>query len=332
MLAKLIGLEGDEEDVGTAAPLKNKCLILGLPGVGKCALIGKLIGPSISSASRGQTTNGTASDTVDLAANVIPLTITTKYYRANVALWVDSIGESPPNATEMKHWCEIGAAVVDAFVFVYDREKPETFLPLRDTWAKFVEQVSPSIALCIANTLAPTSSPSAHSLAEHEQWCIEHDIEHIDMEVQPENGAANGDAKNDDVEGFQERLGIDRVIEALETNMWEGMVLAAGGPKSSGHGAEERLQNTTSENAEDDVNHASGAVPPRRLLIPQFDDEEDEEGDIDEDLFERSIRALQGLRDHGSNLPDEERRALAARIALSLGLDTDSETENETQP
>ncbi|KAJ3158514.1 hypothetical protein HDU86_002739 [Geranomyces michiganensis] len=339
MLASLARDDDATAEAGTT--LRNKCLVLGLPGVGKHDLVDKLMGPSIAAAAKPSSRVSVVSLPADAreqnSAGVVPLTLTTKYYRADIAIWIDSIAtdiQSTPTDAEMDEWCRIGAAVIDAFVFVYDQEKPDSFLPLQNTWAKFIERVEPSIALCVANVassngrdVASTPSPL---LAQHEEWCMEHDVEYVNMRLPlSDNGNEEGDAIEG---GFRERVGIERIVEALETNVWDGMeaIRGAGGAVSHAQDSfDAEVGEMTAEQA--GAGLLSGAVPARLPAVPRFDESEDEEagGDIDDDLFERSLRALQGLRDRGSTLPDDERRALAARIALSLGLDSEDDDDDD---
>ncbi|KAJ3147788.1 hypothetical protein HDU89_005147 [Geranomyces variabilis] len=348
----LASLAGDDSATAVTGTLRNKCLVLGAAGVGKRDLVDKLLGPAIAltkPSSRVSAVSVPAEAGKENSASVVPLTLTTKYYRAEIAVWIDSIAKthdggsggtlSAPTNAEMDEWCRVGAAVVDAFVFVYDQEKPETFLPLQDTWAKFIDTVEPSVALCVAN-VSPTSADSSSTpsplLAQHEEWCIEHDIEYINMRLpSPDNQSAAEDDHDALEGGFRERVGIERIVEALETNVWDGMetVRGAGG---AGFRTQYAVDDLAVEPGALTVEQTgagllSGTVPSRLPAVPRFDESEDDEagGDIDDDLFERSLRALQGLRDRGSSLPDDERRALAARIALSLGLDLEGDEDDD---
>ncbi|KAJ3183061.1 hypothetical protein HDU87_007483 [Geranomyces variabilis] len=346
----LASLAGEDNAAAVTGTLRNKCLVLGAPGVGKRDLVDKLLGPSIAptkSSTRVSAVSLPADAGEENSAAVVPLTLTTKYYRADIAVWIDSIAEThdasagsvsfAPTDAEMDEWCRVGAAVVDAFVFVYDQEKPETFLPLQNTWAKFIDTVEPSVALCVANFLALAGHDSISSpsplLAQHEEWCIEHDIEYINMRLPSPDGENAAEDDHDALQGgFRERVGIERIVEALETNVWEGMetVRGAGGGGPRGQypvGDLESAEPGALTIEQTGAGLLSGAVPSRLPAVPQFDEAEDDEagGDIDDDLFERSLTALQGLRDRGSSLPDNERRALAERIALLLGLDSEGD-------
>ncbi|ORY31104.1 hypothetical protein LY90DRAFT_627218 [Neocallimastix californiae] len=124
-----------------------------------------------------------------------------------------------------------------------------------------------------------------------ENWTIENDFEYIDFE----NTEETEEGKN----------GIARAIEALETNMWENAIMKKGNEKDEESDEDKKLM----EEVED----------LRNKLFSKLDDD---------DGFDNLITNLKNLKEFGQNLPDDARRDLAAKVALSFEMQFGLEDED----
>ncbi|KAJ3292922.1 hypothetical protein HK104_004900 [Borealophlyctis nickersoniae] len=299
---------------------KNKILVTGRPGVGKIDLVKRILSiyPNSSQAPPESSTQPLC----------IPWTIDTKYYTAEVGFWVDSA--EGVTQTDVEAW-EVLNDAVDGFMFVFNRSKPETFEDIR-AWSKFLERCQPNVALCVANTAGAVDegAPCA-DVDVFEDWCIANGVEFVDVDTSAASRADDGRALED---VGKERVGFERIVEALETNMWDGMRRKQT-PARARQDAEDE-----EDSALDDLDGIPDTDPMRKfveLLGLNFADDGDGDGDPgDLDAFEESVQKLKRLRayrrrsslmslqtkEYNLTLPEAERRA-----ALSLGLESVVETD-----
>ncbi|RKO94199.1 hypothetical protein BDK51DRAFT_25629 [Blyttiomyces helicus] len=274
---------------------KNKILLIGRPEVGKVALIDRILQQSNQSVP--------SHDPLDDEDGVcIPWKIDTKYFTADVRFWVASTSDDAVEGED--GWEQIGHAV-DGFIFVYDKAKPETFADIH-RWASFLEKFDPNVALCVASTMSATEP--CEEPDEHREWCVEHGVEFVDMDETPSEGGADED--NGD------KVGFDRVVEALGTNMWDGMERKQGG-SSAKPGAFSGREN-------------SSVLP---VDIGDFEALTEIFGDDDEDelaVFEESLRTLTSFKEHQGEMSLAERRALADKLARALDLSLSDSDEGES--
>ncbi|RUP44055.1 hypothetical protein BC936DRAFT_150010 [Jimgerdemannia flammicorona] len=211
------------------ALLKNKILVIGRRRVGKLALITKLLTvvshplpPDLPPA-----TNPTGH-----AGLKIPWRIDTKYYAADVQFWVDETASPGEEAVEeaMRQYEDKANGVgdvVDAIVFVFRRDRHDTFTDL-ERWTPFVRRYEPAIALCVGVEAglvggeANVEAGTAKEREEYEDWCLENGFEYIDLDAREEDDDNTG---SDHAEATRttDPPGLARVLEALQSNMWDGM-------------------------------------------------------------------------------------------------------------
>lgn len=216
-------------------------------------------------------------------------------------------------------------------------------------WSDFISELNPSILLCVASG-APTSSL-------HLDWCLDNQIELVELHPA---------SRSEDAEDTREKFGMDRVLEALQNNLWENATMKErpefgrfdegdaeknegsifdGLEISSEPTAPEKTLSAQKESAPAalaplpltstnattqvtntevintnvlDENKANELLPPnflRALHAPQEDFD-----------LEAVVNSLKSVREKAAHLPDEDRRALAATVALSFAklLDGDS--------
>lgn len=122
------------------------------------------------------------------------------------------------------------------------------------------------------------------------------------------------------------RVGIPRVLEALQANIWDGLdYKTENRPQPDfaleGEGAEldsatsvavDRLFSSFLTSLEDADSPAQNAEPQSSAADPFG------VGDLEHDEFERALGQIKDLRQQAQNLSDSQRRALAAKVALSF--------------
>ncbi|EPB82149.1 hypothetical protein HMPREF1544_11110 [Mucor circinelloides 1006PhL] len=243
----------------------------------------------------------------DLVGVCIPYEIDTKYYTAKVDFWLDEIDKATEKET-IKAYCEKDteiSKVIDAFVFIFDKNEPSSFNTVKE-WAPFLDQAEPGIRLCIGTS---SNQPLDMEVdAEINDWCLSNSFDYVDM-----------DEKTDIP---MDKVRIDLALEIIQTNFWDGMVKK----NASGIAEDEDLLN--------EIRELKLAQDRDILKLGDEDDQDIEDmptqheidkmrselfGDIDgEDGLDKAFEAIQAMREHGKNLSDEERRKMAAQVALSF--------------
>ncbi|XP_044255824.1 alpha- and gamma-adaptin-binding protein p34-like [Tribolium madens] len=128
-------------------------------------------------------------------------TIDTKYYSAEV----DVIG-----ITEQYERSQTFNDNVEALVIHIDTNK-ESGLKDLDTWTSLQEECDPEIKLLIANYC---TSETKTTKAAATEWCLKHGFELI--ELYPGSQICDQDI-------IEEKIGVERVIEALQTHTWTNL-------------------------------------------------------------------------------------------------------------
>ncbi|KAK4857715.1 hypothetical protein QYF36_004942 [Acer negundo] len=222
-------------------------LVVGSSNVGKRTLISRLISVDFEDAS-------------DSSSQIVAhgWTINTKYYTADVSLWMAHLHEGSSVGTLP------GFDSLDALVMVFDLNDLSTLVALKD-WVSRIDIKEFEILLCIGNKvdllsghpvhaeyrrrlLNPAKSSvdscsdfSEYGISETEgssllgddeepswevrrsclEWCTEHNIEYIE--------ACASNAEFDkclSVNGDSQ--GVERLFDALSAHMWPGMILKSG--------------------------------------------------------------------------------------------------------
>lgn len=191
--------------------------------------------------------------------------------------------------------------VVDAFVYVFHKDNVDSFQGVKK-WIPFLDQYEPSIRLCAA--LPFKQDNKKHDFEDIEEWCLDHQFEYVDMD---ENTVEPLD-----------KAGWDLAVDILQTNLWDGMKEHKSTQgKDDEQAADEELlrelQMLKLENERDqdeiDMPSQSEINDMQKLLFSEIDKE---------DGLDKAFETMQALREQGKDLPDEERRKLAAKVALSF--------------
>ncbi|KAI9475598.1 MAG: hypothetical protein EXX96DRAFT_573905 [Benjaminiella poitrasii] len=236
----------------------------------------------------------------DVVGVCIPYVIENKYYRANVDFWLDEIDPAKAKET-IKAYCEHDSdvsKVVDAFIFIFDKDKPETFDAVK-LWTPFIEQAEPNVCIVVG-------TPSKTPLGGDEEsaiydWCASNSFMYVDMDEISETP--------------MDKVGMELVLDTIETNLWDGLV------KKTKDGKEMLIDENRDLGVDKDILDDSLDMPTQA----EIDSMRNELfGDIDEeDGLDKAFEAIQTMREHGKNLSMEERHRMAAKVALSFAAQFD---------
>lgn len=243
----------------------------------------------------------------DLVGVCIPYEFDTKYYTAKVDFWIDEIDRASEQET-IKAYCEKESdvsKVIDAFVFIFDKADPSTFDTVKN-WLPFLEQSEPGIKLCVGRSAKEPLTMEQD--AEINDWCLSNGFDYVDMDETTETP--------------MDKVGMDLSLEILQTNFWDGMVKK----NTSGAAEDEELLREIQElklQQQKDILELDGDEEgflddmPSENEISKMRDQLF--GGIDEDDgLDKAFEAIQSMREHGKNMSDEERRKMAAQVALSF--------------
>ncbi|ORX61685.1 hypothetical protein DM01DRAFT_1332275 [Hesseltinella vesiculosa] len=228
--------------------------------------------------------------------------ISNKYYTANVEFQLlEATAASRLSVIQAHRNNHSLCNRVDAFIYVFQKEQPTSFDGLKD-WLAYLNDQAPAIKLCVG-------LPSANQLDEDvNAWCVAQEIEYVDMDAEAEDK--------------YDKVGHELILESLQAHMWEGIDMKLD------------LENTSRlpldfDDAELDLDDQDSDLGlPDSEAVQQM--QEKLFGTIDEDDgLDMALKSLERMRLQGMSLPDDERRRMAAEVALSfaaqLGLDDDDD-------
>ncbi|TPX51506.1 hypothetical protein SeMB42_g01086 [Synchytrium endobioticum] len=301
--------EGDENDC--TGVRRNKILIVGpsesvliqfisrlLRKTNQSDLVDAHLSASPSSASSFLAGDGLA----------IPFRLDTRYYTVETSLWISCLNTSLQDSSQ---WSVVAPAV-DALIYVFDKSQPESFHRIKP-WSTFSSTHDPNIALCIAYSLH--DSTDNVPLGDCEDWCIENGFEFIDADDTGESSVVD-----DPVEAARAKFGLDRVIEALESNMWDGLVRKTPpymGPSSNNNSRPTPLPSTIRNNIS--TTNPNDLASLYSHVFNSFTTDLSN-GDMEDNIdgFEVALHQLKTLREQSRMLSDNERTEFAAKVALAF--------------
>jgi len=235
--------------------------------------------------------------------------INTKYYSAEVEFWVhlhDNISEIGAGVE-----ADVGETT-DALLMLFTPQKSASWARVCE-WSGFVEKYQPSTLLCVACHEVEVDR------SEYVEWCIDRQVEFVSLaETRPPDADE------------REKYGEERVLEALQNNMWQNMQRKTGSTPTTEYTLEENPNTAPNLTAEPQITNQFHEEPEFKnnyLPLNFFESFTAPDGDFD---FEQVVHTIKSLKEQASHLPDEERRALAASVALSfaklLGEDDEKQT------
>jgi hypothetical protein len=288
------------------------------------------------------------------AAGVQKLMLRTKYYSAEVEAHAHAVRDNAPVA-ELAH----DLHEYEAVLCVVNPSDRESFVHVRGLLERLAETEQFDVCLLVGDTRPDAVSVSKKlqpiDRAHLGDWCQDNTFEFVSLD---EDGNQEGD---------EETRGIDRVLEALQCNMWKSMVrgpppsvkvvLPSAAKAESARDIEEITAasgNQTEDDAVEDNSDARLQTLLRALEItekegesatsaPSVDNEraesriatgrEEEDDDVDMAQFSALIDQVRRVREQGQALTDEERRQQAAEVAMRLWnfLDVDDEGDSSSE-
>jgi len=207
-----------EEDI-----LRNKILLIGPANAGKMELLRKITDERLISVEND-------------FCEAFSWTIDTKYYSAAVEFWmidsesIDSLSLKNISYTSTSNMANMRTQLgrhCEALLLIFDVAQQSSFEKLK-SWSVFAEEFSPSVVLCVGhqdreqptNSLDPLFNCSPHFIEDCNEWCIENGVEFVC--VTPES-SKNPPMEDSQENRFCEKIGIERIQEALQANLWPGM-------------------------------------------------------------------------------------------------------------
>eukprot|EP00123_Amoebidium_parasiticum_P005867 comp16953_c0_seq1/m.15560 comp16953_c0_seq1/g.15560 ORF comp16953_c0_seq1/g.15560 comp16953_c0_seq1/m.15560 type:complete len:307 (-) comp16953_c0_seq1:231-1151(-) len=288
--------------VSTTKPGVPSILVVGCEGADRARLVSCISGV----------------DTVQLSESPlqrVSWTIDNKYYTANV----DLVLVDTPESVDEQSW-----QTVDGLVYLYHAHEPATWKGLC-AWRDGIQQHSPEVLLCVAKHPDESQPSDDYKVPEElDDWCNDNGFEHVDVyEWKPGHLGPGG--LEDETEG------MDRVVEALHSNTWEGLVRK---PERRGQTQSQEndgaAQNTTQAAPEapqqdqedpDELALRAFLTPAEKRLVSGELFKYEGRGDGEEEEMENMDNMfvnLAALKDRAQNLPDSQRRLLAEKVSLAF--------------
>ncbi|KAE9032801.1 hypothetical protein PR001_g10450 [Phytophthora rubi] len=261
------------------------------------------------------------------------LSLRTKYYRARVEVHAHQVRDNAPEPA-LQH----ALHDYEALLCVVDAGQRESFLHVQ----RLAKRVVGTLPYDVCLLAAATASASRESVNKLEGWCQDNGFEFVDLDA--EQHAAD----DDDV--IDEKLGVERVLEALHCNMWRSMEMnppvveeveatkvkdavpeveaekEEGGQQKSDNQVQDKDDNVTVAAEEVDMSTDDSRLQALLQALeiaggPDAGSGEAGDGD-DDDLdmaeFSALISEVRDVRDQGQSLTDEQRRERAAEVAMKL--------------
>eukprot|EP00112_Aurelia_sp_Birch-Aquarium-sp1_P017116 Seg3947.6 transcript_id=Seg3947.6/GoldUCD/mRNA.D3Y31 product="alpha- and gamma-adaptin-binding protein p34" protein_id=Seg3947.6/GoldUCD/D3Y31 len=218
-------------------------------------------------------------------------TIKNKYYSADISLI--STKTSQPNDVIKQFLDEIEAVIIS-----FELGDECTFHNAKSL-AKHFEDGDLDVKLLFAKEIERLSELDARREAVTE-WCVENSFELVERYA------------TDDNEEFPEKIGFERVQEALHTNMWPNMESAQESETSETCAGHQNSDGNPTEPEQTSANETKGAEGQ--------DEKEKTSGGAESDLqnFEELFGKLHDMKLHAQSLSDEGRKEYAEQVTIAF--------------
>ncbi|KAK7519376.1 uncharacterized protein IWZ02DRAFT_470128 [Phyllosticta citriasiana] len=254
------------------------------------------------------------------------LSISTSYYKATVPIWIDEISSLPDWRTD--YLSPAAGEVLSALgAWIYVFRAPLTqddMQTVRDTMRAIREAVDGQDGLgmwdgvSLAVRLGRGETGRVGEADEWEEWCSAEGFEFVDVGTQDRPGTRNV---------FGEKVGMERVREALEANDWDGDDVGAGlglglGDEDGEDGDDEGDWHTSFA-AEEEAEMGFELAGMKAAIGGGADDAgDDEDDDADQaaqvEELERMMSKLKAIKDTAAGMPEEQRKRFAAKAVNDL--------------
>ncbi|KAK8170396.1 alpha and gamma adaptin binding protein p34-domain-containing protein [Phyllosticta citribraziliensis] len=248
------------------------------------------------------------------------LSISTSYYDATVPIWIDEIRSLPEWRTD--YLSPAAGEVLSALgAWIYVFRAPLTqddVQAVRDTLRAIREAVDGQDGLgmwdgvSLAVRLGRGETGRVGEADEWDEWCSAEGFEFVDVGSQDRPGTRNA---------FGEKVGVERVREALEANDWDGDDVGAG--LDLGLGDEDGDEGDWhSSFAAEEAEMGFELAGMKAAIGGGADDDGDDDDDADQaaevEELERMMSKLQGIKDTAAGMPEEQRKRFAAKAVNDL--------------
>ncbi|TVY82508.1 Increased recombination centers protein [Lachnellula suecica] len=244
--------------------------------------------------------------------------IKTSYYTASIPIWLDEISDAKTWSAEfLAPEAKEVLTALGAFIVCFRK-------PLDESSLKKIESLLQNLAevvkegcgyswdgVCLAVAMPQSTTPFLEkSFEDWEELCQDFGFEFVDFENKGRNE-------------FSEPMGIERLKEALETNDWEG-----------GDDLEAAIDfDDIDEKDDDDVASVGFGIDPAEMAdemagmkraiygggLDENDGEDvDDEDDDEVEKLQAMMLKMQAVRDMDVDLPEAERKRLAAKTVNEI--------------
>ncbi|KXN73483.1 hypothetical protein CONCODRAFT_3585 [Conidiobolus coronatus NRRL 28638] len=232
---------------------------------------------------------------------ITKLNLNNKYYSFNLDVWSDTITEDV-NQELLNNYQEL-FEFIDGLIFVFDKNSIESFNKIK-AWIPLIQAKKPSIL--IGCSLNLTSSNEQVNTDEFFDWFIENEFEYFDIESM------------EDEESFNE------LYTSLQSHTWDGIEMV---------NKAKSTPNTLGRDLLDDYDQELPSKEEienlRQTLFSKPANSDPNEEDIMGFDMGQAVDKIQNLREQAKNMSMDQRRHLAATLALSIGLEMDQVSDFE---
>ncbi|KAK3691520.1 hypothetical protein LTR37_018597 [Vermiconidia calcicola] len=246
--------------------------------------------------------------------------IQTAYYKAKVPIWIDEIPNVEAWKTEfLKPEAKEVVEAVGAWLYIFRQPRVETINSEVEETMKAVQEVVERHAgygadtVMLAVAMPNSTASNAHANRDLEEWddvSMQYGFEYIDYSAQGKNE-------------FGEKVGLERLKEALEANEWTDAGLSDEDDLDLGY-----------MGLEDDDNTNSFALDEAEMTAELFgmkaalngDDFEPEADDFippsqqkkDVDDLDRMMGTLLAIKEQSADMPEAQKKRMAAKAVREL--------------
>ncbi|KAJ7365833.1 hypothetical protein OS493_002554 [Desmophyllum pertusum] len=229
--------------------------------------------------------------------------IENKYFTADVGLCACSVSSLPPQ-------CEFAVNMnFQSVIIVFDQKEKASFKEVT-SWLPYIKTQDPSVLLLLNS--GKGGSSAGISKAEVVKWCLDNSFELIEM-------ISEEDEEEDEGDEFREKIGIERVVEALQCAEWPNMKMTENrsnkGPKGckEDQGANALLNNEEKQSSENEQTPVL-PLPTDDLELLSTLASDGTENESFEELFQK----LAVMKERASTLPANERKDYAEKVAIAF--------------
>lgn len=234
--------------------------------------------------------------------------VATKYFHADILLQTVNVAAllEEEDSEELQPVIQSTEAVV----FYCDSSR-ESFQLAGRAWERFKE-VSPAVCLCVVErTLDVATDDTEMSRAAVLEWCLARQFELVDCEEDVEEDS-------DHEEVIREKVGRERIAEALRSHTWSNMIMLEEAPR---------------------VPPLAPASGPRESCrdpeAPSLTAAKIDPGSLEKETesFESLFCQLSVMKEQSARLPPADRKLYAEKMALAfyaaMGVDDELSSDDE---